>query len=160
MLKSEAKQQGIMFIKNSTPEYGIYLLNCGHFSEHSFANVRKGKFKCRVCSKRKKTYLYLLLVSTRSKSFLKFGYTSNIKRRLTEYGLHEDANVTLLYRTKPMQWDVTDKIESKVIRHFKQFRLDRADVVDVMTENGYTECFKSEIHYEMVKYIKNEIGDE
>lgn len=149
-LNKEAELLGLTLLRKSGPgwsrEYYLYKLPCDHERNINSKDVRKGLFKCDVCSEYSwtspsKTYVYRLTVG--SFSWIKVGHASNLERRVRGYRLAKCVEVKLLFVEDHNTRFEAQSHEARLLKAASCFKID-SNLIKSYMKSGSTECFNTD----------------
>lgn len=157
--KEEAKSVGIEYIENvGTEGYSKYKLSCGCIKVLRRDHVRDGSFLCDFCGDNhyiKPSNIYLLKVSKDDVSFLKLGYSINVKLRKQNYMAAEGSIIEDIAITEVSTGAKAKDIELALHRKYKKHRLNKLDCKYILKNNGHTECYPISLLDNLLQELNN-----
>lgn len=158
LVKSDASKNGLTFISLiPSSSKNIYKFNkCNHVQEINPKHVRDGSFCCHDCGESyttKPSGVYIVKI-TNSKGFswLKFGVSKHIKRRISEYKLN-DSTCEIIINQKVKTNSEAVLFEKNVHKSFKHESLCPTKMKKLM-KSGFTECYSLSMLDKLVESIK------
>ena len=158
-LESEAGEYGATLLgAGGNNNNRTYLLSCGHEQEVQSIHMRVGSFTCQQCEDTSRTlpsYIYLLQISNKGKSFLKLGYAKSIDSRSKQYRLPADAMIKQIAATLlPTGKEAHAREEAIHQKHKSELLSKRRAKSYGMEANGFTECYP----VEMLSTLREELS--
>jgi len=158
-LESEAGEYGATLLgAGGNNNNRTYLLSCGHEQEVQSIHMRVGSFTCQQCEDTSRTlpsYIYLLQISNKGKSFLKLGYAKSIDSRSKQYRLPADAVIEQIAATLlPTGKEAHAREEAIHQKHKSELLSKRRAKSYGMEANGFTECYP----VEMLSTLREELS--
>lgn len=154
--ETEAKDCGIVFMNKVSRGINNYKLDCGHTQNIHISAVRNNEWLCRKCNK---TYfelpssLYLLQMKSQDFSWLKLGYTNNLKVRVRSYKLI-NTEWNLLNIVPVPTGSQAIKIEQSLHSKYFKDRLNPNVMKNYHSQDGYTECYPTHLLDKFLEELK------
>jgi len=163
-IQEEAESQGCDFIRIPTPDpsKNIYKMHCGCIKEFRRDHLRNGRWACWTCGINhyaKPSILYLLRISYEGISWLKFGYSAHMSKRIYDYGLPKGSRVEILKAIYTETGDKSHIAEVKIHRELKDLRLDKNVMKTWHLKSGKTECYPLVLEDYIIKRMEEELYD-
>lgn len=145
LLVSEVAEHGLKH-KEYIPggQYSIFELPCGHDKLLRNCHAREGNYLCDVCGEshyQKPSMVYLFEFKYEDFSWLKLGYSRNLRVRKNNYGLPKETETNVLYVMELDKGSDAHKIERELHKQFKPFRHSKGLMLNYHSSNGFTECY-------------------
>lgn len=156
-LKVEAKS-GLQFICKIDRNSNLYKLPCNHEQKIFKSAVLNSEWICRKCNI---TYfdlsstIYLLEIKNKEFSWLKLGYSKNLKIRIKRYKLKQNSHVKNIISVNVKSGKKAISLENKLHSYFFKFRLDPVLMKTYHLSDGYTECYPIELKADILKILKS-----
>lgn len=144
-IKSEALTVGLEYVSKGYGRKNIYKFKkCNHKQEIGIVHVRNNSFCCHECNESyatKESGIYILkITNSKGESWLKFGVSSNIKRRISQYKLNKNTQCEILFDKKYPTNQQAVLLEKGIHRIFKEKALCSTKMKKLM-KSGFTECY-------------------
>jgi hypothetical protein len=143
--KSEAKEQGMIYLGWVEGMMHNYRLPCGCERKIQPQAVLKGVWSCRVHDSthyHRPSGIYLLKIQVQKFSWLKFGYAKDIMTRIKGYGLPEEAIVEIIFNIKVDTGYEALDVEKSIHKDLITRRIDPSFMKEnYMLFTGHTECY-------------------
>jgi len=147
-LEKEAISSNLILVgepENKNANYRQYkTLCCGNTQDIITGNVRFNAWVCHNCKTTAfnlPSSLYLLKLTSPTTSWLKLGYSKNIKSRIIKYGLIPEIQSDILYSFDAGTGENAVKIEKKIHKKYYQLRIDPEVMRPFFINSGFTECY-------------------
>ncbi len=124
--------------------YRRYKLPCGHEQEVALQAMRYGSFVCQTCEETSRTLpsnLCLLHIKVDSDEWLKLGFAKSVDLRISQYGLPESAEVTIVDSLPFDTGNEAHAIEADMHKRHRRKRLTQKQMRDFHTVGGFAECY-------------------
>lgn len=137
-----------------------YKLPCGHLSKKTPHDITTGNIFCKECNRgcwqRNENTLYILKISVEGFSWLKFGFSKNVERRLQGYGLPETATADLVFSSIVATGEEAIITEKAIHKKYKNTKYPSCLMENYHTRNGFTECYPLDM-LETLIYETNQV---
>jgi hypothetical protein len=141
----EAALAGLKYLGFSSEgnHYREYELPCGCTRSIRTDHAKDGSYSCYIHDDShyvKPSSVYLLKITNNENSWLKLGYSKNIRVRVSNYGVGKSV-VDLV---KILDFDTGANamlFERSLHRKYKKFRLNKKEMEKFHKSNGHTECY-------------------
>lgn len=144
-LQAEAKLQNSTLLgPGTTAYYRTYRLGCGHRQEVGTSEMRDGQFRCQTCEEYSYTLpsnAYLLHIQVGADEWLKLGYAKDVEFRSSQYGLPENAVVSILAIREFATGLEAVRFEKSLHKRYRNQRLSSVEVADFHASSGRNECY-------------------
>lgn len=161
--EEESNNQGLTIVgaaSNGNPNYRSFKMGCcGTNQDMELTHVRRGHFVCHNCEQtkyHKPTSVYLFKISADGRDWLKLGTAINVDYRATQYGLPDDAQISLVYSKEFIDGYTAVTIEKAMHRYFKSNRMPPEQMKELQMKSGFTECYPTELEGSILLKIKDE----
>ena len=151
----------ILINKTNNPRKKLYkFINCGHEQEISTSHVKDYNFICHTCNE---TYyslpslVYLIKISVKGFSFLKLGYTNNIKLRVLGYELIDKPEIVIIKSINFPTGKEANNKEALIHDKYKNKKL-LPKLMKKYMKSGFNECYPLEMKEILVEELAN-LGD-
>jgi hypothetical protein len=141
----EAALAGLKYVGFSSEgsNYREYKLPCGCVRSIRIDHARDGSYSCYVHDDShyvKPSSVYLLKITNDENSWLKLGYSKNIRVRVSNYGVGN--SVVELVKTLDFDTGANAMLFERALhKKYKQFRLNKKEMEKFHRSNGHTECY-------------------
>jgi len=155
----EARSSGISMLGYSSDgdgAYRRYQLGCGCEKDIRLDHVRRNSYSCAECSITyliQPSWIYLVQFTNENFSWLKLGFTKDIRTRISNYGVIEGSSKQVLMEIPFSTGKIASELESKLHAEFKSFKLAPKDMQYYMKLNGHTECYPIEMKVTLVNRL-------
>lgn len=142
--RKEASEQGLTILNRVNLGGYSYLLPCHHEQYIHITAVRSGQWMCRQCNESyfdKPSQLYLLKLTDGNLSWLKMGYTNNLKVRVRSYKLPDHVAVEIMKLVSVKSGKEAIVIEQTLHSKYFKSRLQPEGMKKHHRQDGYTECY-------------------
>lgn len=146
----EAADQGLKILRKFNTTSYNYLLPCQHEQSIHISAVRTGEWMCRECNESyfsKPSQLYLLRLEAGGFSWLKMGYTNNLKVRVRSYKLSPSVEVKVIKLVNLSSGREAIHLEQKLHSKYFNYRLNPGSMKRHHKQDGYTECYPVSMIY-------------
>lgn len=156
-LIEDVQSKGLVY-KSPTEEcrYSLFTLPCGHDKVLRNDHAREGSALCDECGDShylKPSSVYLFQFEYNGFSWLKLGFSRNLKLRKVGYGLPLGTETELLYTLDLDKGIDAVRIEKNLHLEFKKFRYTKKTMQDYHTISGFTECYDISAKSELISAL-------
>jgi hypothetical protein len=158
-LKTDADANGLVLLSSIPSSIkNIYKFKkCNHTQEINPLHVKNNAFCCQSCGEsyaNKPSGIYIIkITNSNGFSWLKFGVSKNIKRRMSEYKLKESICEVILNKTMDTNSEAVI-FEKGIHKKFKNKSLCSNKMKKLM-KSGFTECYNLSMLDNLVDSLKS-----
>ena len=132
---------------------------CGNEQKIAYSAIKNSNVNCQICqesSRTKPSNLYLLRIEVEGMmKWLKLGYSDDIARRVTQYGLPVNSVISHIQVRQIATGNKAHGLEQLIHKTFESERLPKEEMNVFHTKSGATECYPIELQFKLERALRS-----